>query len=332
MTATATEREPWQQELVDAIRDPKALLRQLSLPGSLLADALKANQAFRLMVTRNFLQRMKSGDVNDPLLRQVLPVAEELETAPDFVADPLQEADARKARGLVQKYTSRALLIANGNCAINCRYCFRREYPYESEPRRLEDWQPAFDAIADDTEISEVILSGGDPLMLSDSRFSAILDQLESIQHLRMLRIHSRLPIVLPSRITDRLKSRLLSSRLQPVLVVHSNHPNEIVGDCETALRSTVRSGIPTLNQTVLLKQINDNAPTLIELSKRLTAVGVMPYYLHQLDHVSGTAHFEVEQQVGRAIISEMRKSLPGYAVPRFVVEEPGEPHKTVIV
>jgi EF-P beta-lysylation protein EpmB len=331
MPVTTTTREPWQQDLVDAIRDPTTLLRELQLPDSLLNGATDASHSFRLMVTRSFVNRMRIGDINDPLLRQVLPVSEELEATPGFVSDPLQESNARNVRGLVQKYKSRALLIADGNCAINCRYCFRREYPYESEPRRLEDWQPAFDAIAADTQITEIILSGGDPLMLSDVRLSAILDRLEDIDHLQMLRIHSRLPIVLPNRITNRFKSRLLSSRLQPVVVVHSNHPNEIVGDCKETLRDLVLSGIPTLNQTVLLRDINDTAPVLIELSKRLTSVGVMPYYLHQLDHVTGTAHFEVPRETGRAIIDEMRLSLPGYAVPRFVVEEPGKPHKTVI-
>ena len=324
-------REPWQQELVEAIRDPATLLRELGLPLSLLSDAESAARSFQLMVTRSFLERMEPGNPGDPLLMQVLPVADELNSPAGFVADPLEEAASRKAPGLIQKYGSRALLVAAGSCAINCRYCFRREYPYETEPRQMDDWEPAMAAIAADPSVNEVILSSGDPLVLNDDRVDALLTRLEAIPHLRMLRIHSRLPIVLPARITTRLVERLLGSRLQPVLVVHSNHANEIVGECSEVLRKLVRAGIPTLNQTVLLRGINDNAETLIALSRELTAVGVMPYYLHKLDHVSGTAHFEVAESRGRELVSEMRRHLPGYAVPRFVVEEPGEEHKTVI-
>lgn len=331
MTSIATHRDPWQQELVSALRDPAQLLRELQLPQSLLDGAHAGSKSFQLLVTRSFLARMRVGDANDPLLRQILPTKAELESTAGFNADPLQEAAARRAPGLVQKYGSRALLIAAGSCAINCRYCFRREYPYDTEPRQLKDWEPALNEIRANTDINEIILSGGDPLVLNDDRLDALLSQLESIPHLKMLRVHSRLPIVLPSRLTRRLVERLLESRLQPVVVVHSNHPNEIESDCREALSNLVRSGVPTLNQTVLLRNINDDSNTLVQLSQRLIGIGVMPYYLHLLDHVSGTAHFEVERERGKQIIAEMRCELPGYAVPRFVVEEPGLPHKTVI-
>ena len=298
---------------------------------TLLGGANAASSAFRLMVTRSFVERMESGNSLDPLLRQVLPVAEETTEHAEFVADPLEEATSRRVPGMIQKYRGRVLLIAAGSCAINCRYCFRREYPYAIEPRQMKDWRPAIEAIAADDSIREVILSGGDPLILTDDRLDALLDELEPIPHLTTLRVHSRLPIVLPSRVTDRLIGRLIRSRLQPVMVVHSNHPNEVVGDCRAALARLVRSGVPTLNQTVLLRAINDDAQPLIELSRRLTAVGVIPYYLHRLDHVTGTAHFTVPQTAGCDLIAEMRRHLPGYAVPRFVVEEPGEEHKTVL-
>lgn len=331
MATSQTSRAQWQQELAAAVRAPAELLADLGLPESLVEGANAATADFRLMVTRSFVERMEPGNPHDPLLRQVLPVAEETVVREGFVADPLQEAAARQAPGLVQKYRGRVLLIAAGSCAINCRYCFRREYPYEAEPRRLEDWLPAISAIADDETIHEVILSGGDPLILSDTRIDALLSELEAIPHLTNVRIHSRLPIVLPSRVTDGLVRRLLDSRLQPVTVVHSNHPNEVVATCRDALAKLVRSGVPTLNQTVLLRSINDDPTVLIELSRRLTAIGVMPYYLHRLDRVTGTAHFEVAEERGYELVAEMRRHLPGYAVPRLVVEEPGEEHKTVL-
>lgn len=329
---TVAQREKWQQELIDAYRDPRALLNDLKLPASLLKGAAGASEAFRFLVPRSFVARMVVGDANDPLLRQVLPVADELHNVEGYVADPLAEANAREAPGLIHKYEGRVLLITAGSCAVNCRYCFRRLYPYESEPRQLEDWQPALNSIADDPGIHEVILSGGDPFMLSDTRLFALLEKLEDIPHVHTLRVHSRLPIVLPSRITTGLIERLSESRLQPIVVVHSNHPHEIANDCEDRLRRLVRSGIPTLNQTVLLKDVNDSAETLVALSRRLTSIGVMPYYLHSLDRVTGTAHFAVDREIGINIVKHMREQLPGYAVPRFVVEEPGKRNKTVIV
>ncbi len=331
MESAVAQKELWQHNLSRAIRDPTTLLRELDLPESLLPGAVAASGNFQLMVTHSFLHRMQHGDPNDPLLRQVLPLDTELEPVAGYTSDPLQEKAASTAPGLVQKYGSRALLIATGSCAINCRYCFRREYPYEQSPRRLDDWTPALEAIANDKGVSEVILSGGDPLILSDSRLAALIERLQDIDHVHTLRLHSRLPIVLPTRVTERLLQTLTTSRLQSFVVVHANHPNEIAGDCRDALARLVRAGIPTFNQSVLLRDINDSAPTLIELSHRLTRVGVLPYYLHRLDRVTGTAHFAVSEQLGREIIAEMRKQLPGYAVPRFVVEEPGEPHKTVL-
>jgi EF-P beta-lysylation protein EpmB len=219
-------------------------------------------------------------------------------------------------------------MIATGVCAIHCRYCFRRSFPYGDEPRRLADWEPAFEQLRCDASIREIILSGGDPLMLSDARLAEIVARLDAIEHLDRLRIHTRLPIVLPARVTGRLLELFRSTRMTPIVVVHANHSAEIAGDCRDALRLLVTSGLTVLNQTVLLAGINDAVEPLAELSTRLVNLGVIPYYLHQLDQVSGTAHFEVPPSRGSELIRELRERLPGYAVPQYVREVPGERHK----
>jgi EF-P beta-lysylation protein EpmB len=306
-------------------------LRELGLSPRELNISAEATRSFPLLVPRSYLARMIPGDPHDPLLRQVLPVADEQTVVAGFVNDAVDDDAARKAPGLLQKYQGRVLLIAAGSCAINCRYCFRRHYPYGEEPKRLDDWAPALAAIEQDTSICEVILSGGDPLMLPDERLSQLVGRLDAIEHLTRLRIHSRLPIVLPDRVNPEMLDTLRSSRLQPVMVVHANHPNEIAGDCAEALRTLVRSGIPTLNQAVLLRGVNDSVDTLAALCERLVDLGVMPYYLHLLDRVAGTAHFEVSESAGRLLIEELRERLPGYAVPQLVREVAGEPSKTPI-
>ena len=318
----------WQQELADAIRDPDILIDRLGLPDSLRPGARRAAELFPLFVTDSFLRRMRLGDPRDPLLLQVLPLDAENQSHPGFTRDPLEEASAHQAPGLLQKYAGRALMISTGACAIHCRYCFRRSFPYGDEPRRLADWEPAFERLQADPSIREIILSGGDPLMLSDARLLEIVARLDEIGHLDRLRVHTRLPIVLPSRVTGRLIDLLDSTRMTPIVVVHANHPAEIVDDCRDALRLLVTSGLTVLNQTVLLAGINDAVEPLTELCERLINVGVMPYYLHQLDRVGGTAHFEVAVPRGLALIEELRARLPGYAVPQYVREVPGERHK----
>lgn len=321
----------WHQSLADAIRQPVELLRELRLES--LADRFSEEAAsrFPLMVPRSFLARMAVGDPDDPLLRQILPLDDELQLVAGFIADAVSDSSFRTAPGLLHKYHGRALMIAAGSCAVNCRYCFRRHYPYGDEPRRLDDWEPALDQLRADSSISELLLSGGDPLMLTDARLGQLVERLEAIPHLRRLRIHSRLPIVLPDRVTDVLLDLLTQSRLTPIVVVHSNHAAEIVADCEAALRRLVRAGVTVLNQAVLLRGVNDSVDALADLSESLINVGVMPYYLHQLDRVAGAAHFEVDPKAGRRLIAELRTRLPGYAVPRYVQEIAGEPHKTII-
>ncbi len=275
---------------------------------------------------------MNPSDIDDPLLRQVLPIAEEEADVPGFTIDALDEANFRKAPGLLHKYEGRALLVLTGACAIHCRYCFRRHYPYSQEPKRLDDWEPAFAAIEQDESIREVLLSGGDPLMLIDERLGEVVRRLDTIPHLRRLRIHTRLPIVLPNRVTLELIDLLTSTRLTSVVVVHANHPAELVADCALALRQLAQSGLMVLNQSVLLRGINDSVETLIELSERLIELGIRPYYLHQLDHVAGAAHFEVPEQIGLRLVGELRKRLPGYAIPQYVRETPGAPFKLPLI
>jgi len=325
-------RAAWQRELSSAFRSVSELLAALELTsddlraGGVLMDE---QAAFPVLVPQSFLNRMRLGDPADPLLLQVLPQSRENQQEAGFVKDAVQDLQARRAPGVLQKYEGRVLLLAGGSCAVHCRYCFRREYPYASEPRTLADWEPALTQIASDNSVTEVILSGGDPWMLNDRRLTDLCSRLDAIPHLERIRFHTRLPIVLPSRVTAALMDMLRSLRTQPIVVVHANHASEIAADCSEALASMVRKGVPVLNQSVLLRGVNDSVAALEDLSRALIRIGVMPYYLHQLDRVRGTSHFEVPVPCGRELIRELQRRLPGYAVPRFVQEIPGEPHKT---
>ncbi|QDU82055.1 L-lysine 2,3-aminomutase [Polystyrenella longa] len=324
----------WGEQLASAVRTLDDLLARLGLDttdfGANGANLLP-DPEFPLFVPESFLERMEPQNPEDPLLRQVLPFQKEKDQAPGFVIDPLGENAARTVPGLLHKYAGRVLMIAARSCAINCRYCFRRNYPYQQEPSRLADWEPALDYIRGDESIQEVILSGGDPLMLTDRRLRELHDLLSDIPHLQRLRIHSRMPIVLPARVNDELLELLTGSRFSVVVVVHANHPHEIERDCSKALQKLKQAGMIVLNQAVLLRDINDSADVLAELCERLIQLGVLPYYLHQLDRVTGVAHFEVSVDKGRALIEELRRRLPGYAVPRYVQEQAGEPNKTII-
>lgn len=308
------------------VRDAGELVAALGLPPALREPARRAARSFGLLVPRSFLARMRPGDPSDPLLRQVLPAAEE--ELSGGVLDPVGDLAATAAPGMIRKYAGRALLVASPACAVHCRYCFRRHYPYAAAPRASRPGSAALRRIAEDPSIEEVILSGGDPLALDDEELSDLIGALEAIPHLRRLRIHTRFPIVVPERATGALARRLREGRLSPIVVVHANHPAEIAGDCAEALRSLVRSGIPTLNQSVLLRGVNDDPDALAELSLRLVGLGVLPYYLHQLDPVSGAMHFEVPVARGLEIVAELRARLPGYAVPRYVREVRGAQSK----
>jgi len=274
---------------------------------------------------------MKSGDPHDPLLRQVLPLAAEEDDVPGYTADPLDEAAVESAPGLLHKYHGRALLVTTGVCAVHCRYCFRRHYPYEELPGGIAAWEPALAAIAGDPSITEVILSGGDPLALSDERLALLAGRLEVIPHVRRLRVHSRLPIVIPERVEDDLLAWFASPRWTPVLVVHANHAAELDEQVAAGLARLAAAGVVLLNQSVLLRGVNDDGQALVELSERLIDCRVTPYYLHQLDRVRGAAHFAVSEARGLELIAELRARLPGYAVPRYVRETPGHLHKDVL-
>ncbi len=271
---------------------------------------------------------MRYGDICDPLLLQVLPRLEETSWPPDFTADPVGDRLAGRKPGLLSKYNGRVLLVTTGVCAVHCRYCFRRHFPYHEAPKGRGAWTPALDEIAADPSIHEAILSGGDPLTLVDDVLAELVAGLAGIGHLRRLRIHTRLPILIPQRVTDALLAILRGSRLTPIVVVHVNHPVELDGEVITALARLAEAGVPLLNQAVLLRGVNDQLETLVELSERLIDARVIPYYLHQLDRVAGAAHFEVDEAVGRGLIEAMRARLPGYAVPRYVREEPGAAYK----
>jgi EF-P beta-lysylation protein EpmB len=321
----------WQEAFKDAVRDPLELCRLLDLPMAFADAARTAHRAFPLFAPRGFVARMRPSDIADPLLRQVLPVADELEPAPGFVADPVGDSAAMRHAGLLQKYHGRALLVTTGTCAVHCRYCFRRHFPYGDAPRSLDDWQPAIEQIADDSSLHEIILSGGDPLSLVDDSLAALVELLANVSHLRRLRIHTRLPIMIPERVTQRLIQTLRENRLTPIMVVHANHAQELDTHVAAALARLADAGIVLLNQAVLLAGVNDSLEAQVNLCERLVDLRVTPYYLHQLDPVAGAAHFEVPIAAGRQLIQEMRARLPGYAVPRYVQELPGNANKSVL-
>jgi EF-P beta-lysylation protein EpmB len=324
-------RERWQTELAAAVRDPGELCRLLGLDAAVAAAARRAAGGFPLLVPRPFLERMKLGDPHDPLLRQVLPLGAELASPPGWVADPLEEAAALAAPGLVKKYDGRALLLATGACAVHCRYCFRREFPYADHGASSAGTAAALRAIAADPSIREVVLSGGDPLLLDDDRIADLLGRIVAIPTVTRIRIHTRLPVVLPSRVTRRLVDLLAALSAPAVVVIHANHPAELGPDQAAAVRDLASSRAILLNQAVLLAGVNDTLPVLLGLSERLLAIGVLPYYLHLPDRVVGTAHFDVPEAKAVGLIDALRQKLSGYGVPRLVREVPGEASKVSI-
>ncbi len=318
----------WKNALATAVRDPAELLALLELPREWLGGARQAARGFPLRVPRGYVARMAKGDPADPLLRQVLPLGLELEIVPGFVRDPVGDLNAATGPGVLQKYRARALLIATGACAIHCRYCFRRHFPYADENAGRNDWQPALTHLGAHPQIREVILSGGDPLLLDDGRLSELVEALGAVPHLERLRIHTRVPVVLPERVNEPLLALLETSRLQCVVVIHANHANELDAPVEQALRRLRQTGALLFNQSVLLKGVNDRADILGRLSEALLATGVVPYYLHLLDRVEGSAHFEVGEAEAKRLMVELRETLPGYMVPRLVREVEGAAFK----
>lgn len=320
-------RIAWRQ----ALTDPVQLLERLQLAHR-AAELLPAGDTgFPMRVPESYVRRMRPGDAADPLLRQVLPGAAELLERPGFVADAVGDLAASRVPGVLHKYHGRVLLVATGACAVHCRYCFRRHFPYAEELAARERWHPALEYIAADATVSEVILSGGDPLALATDRLAELTNGLARIPHVRLLRIHSRLPIVLPERVDEGLLAWLRRLPWPVAVVVHANHPNEIDAQVTGALGALRAAGATVLNQSVLLAGVNDDAGVLAGLSRCLYAAGALPYYLHLLDRVRGTAHFEVPEAVALELHARMRRQLPGYLVPRLVREIPGEASKTPV-
>lgn len=321
----------WQKTLACAITDPAELIDVLRLDPAMIAPARAAAQRFPLRVPRGYVARMRIGDPNDPLLRQVLPLAAEDVETEGFGCDPVGDLAAMMRPGVLKKYQGRVLLTATGACAVHCRYCFRRHYPYADANPVVDGWTQALDYVRADPSLHEVILSGGDPLTLSDAKLAQLADAVAGIPHVRRLRLHTRLPIVLPERVTGEFCDSIAATRLGCVVVVHANHANEIDGSVIDAFARLRECGATLLNQSVLLRGVNDNAGVLCALSEALFAAGVMPYYLHLLDRVAGAAHFEVGEQIAMGIWEQMTRWLPGYLVPRLVREEPGAPAKSVV-
>ena len=326
----ATEKN-WQNQVNDLITDPNELLSLLNLPTSLLPDAIAASKDFGLRVPRAFVKKMVVGDAYDPLLLQVLPLYAELKENPEFTLDPLGEKQANAIPGILHKYKKRLLLTLTGACAIHCRYCFRRHFPYQENIPKSADWPAIKQYIESQTDINEVVLSGGDPLSVSNRRFAEWLHRLESIPQLKTLRIHTRLPIVLPDRIDDELLSLLKTSRFNVVMVVHCNHPAELDKHTKSQLQRCRDHTITMLNQTVLLHGINDNIDILVALSEQLFECQVLPYYLHLLDKVKGAEHFDINQNDAATLYRNLMLELPGYLLPKLVREVAGKRHKVPV-
>lgn len=321
---------PWQQSLANTVTDFQQLCALLALNP---VELFPADQAidFPLRVPRELIARMKKGDASDPLLLQVLPQAQELNVVPGYSTNPLNEKVFNPVPGLLHKYHGRVLLTLAASCAVNCRYCFRRHFPYEDNVPGMQGWEKALDYIRADNTISEVIFSGGEPLVVKDTQLKQLVDKLDAIPHVKRLRIHTRLPVMIPSRVTESLLTLLRESRLSVAIVLHANHANEIDDAVKAALEKMHANHLSLLNQSVLLKNVNNNVEALSALSEVLFTSHVVPYYLHVLDPVQGAAHFNVPREQALLLMDEMRNRLPGYLVPRLVCETPGARSKTLI-
>ncbi|WP_119393368.1 EF-P beta-lysylation protein EpmB [Salinibius halmophilus] len=321
----------WQSEIRQMIRTPEALLAAVGLGEEWLPAAQAASKLFPVRVTPSFVAKMRQGDPNDPLLRQVMPLAEELSSPADFIDDPLNEEAYNVERGILHKYHNRILTVTTSACAIHCRYCFRRHFPYQDNSQSRAQWQQSLAYLADHPEIDEVVLSGGDPLMLTNSALASLLTEIDQYPNVKRIRFHSRMPIVTPSRIDDELL-QILASKVQSIIfVVHSNHANEICKYVGHAAKLLITNGVRLYNQAVLMRGVNDSARSLRRLSEELFAIGIQPYYLHLMDRVKGAAHFEVPESEAIQIHQDLRASTSGYLVPQLAREIAGEPSKTIV-
>lgn len=321
----------WQQQLKQSFTDPKALLTFLNIHH---ADAISntAQQLFSMRVPLSYAKSMEKGNLNDPLLQQVLPTNQEHDNPAHYLSDPVGDLDALKQESIIHKYKNRILLILTGGCAINCRFCFRRNFPYTDVQLNREKQHIALQYLSDNPQIDEVILSGGDPLLLHDTALKELLNAFQAIPHLKRIRIHSRIPIVLPARITNSLIEVLTHPHIPIIMVTHCNHPHELSNEVEKACLALKQANITLLNQSVLLKNINDDIQVLKKLSERLFNLGILPYYLHLLDHAKGTAHFEVDINQAKQLHQQLQTQISGYLVPKLVQEQAGKMAKTLII
>ncbi|KLN66934.1 EF-P beta-lysylation protein EpmB [Vibrio sp. VPAP30] len=318
----------WLKQLANGISDPAKLLEQLEIDPKPWQDGFAARKLFAQRVPQSFVDRMEKGNPFDPLLRQVLPLSEEFEVHQGYSNDPLEE-QSNAIPGLLHKYRNRALMIVKGGCAINCRYCFRRHFPYDENKGAKSVWQQSLDYIQAHPEIDEIILSGGDPLMAKDEELTWLIAHIADIKHIKRLRIHSRLPVVIPARITETLTQLLHETRLQVILVTHINHAQEIDQELTTRLSQLKQAGVTLLNQGVMLKGVNDSVESQVELSNALFDAGILPYYIHVLDKVQGAAHFYISDQKAKTIMSELMEQVSGYLVPKLTREIGGRKSKT---
>lgn len=328
--STSPPKTPWRAQIRDAFRTPEALLCHLGLEQAAGPDA--ARPSFPMLVPLAFAQRMHAGDPDDPLLRQVLPDPLEAQITPGFSSDPVGDLPSRQAPGILHKYHGRVLLITTGACAIHCRYCFRQNFPYATERASGHHWDQTLAYLQAQPSAEELILSGGDPLMMPTAQLRALTDALRQVRHIRRLRIHTRLPIVLPDRVSANLLAWLSDLPWPVVMVVHANHAREFDAEVDHALQRVRNTGAVLLNQAVLLAGINDDAAVLAALMERGLASGTLPYYLHLLDRVAGAARFELSDSRALGLMEQLRRRLPGYLVPRLVREQAGLPYKLPIL
>ncbi|NRB37186.1 MAG: EF-P beta-lysylation protein EpmB [Pseudomonadales bacterium] len=330
-TESRWQTEDWQKAMKNMIRDVRSLYQAVNLNPEDLPAELSSRLDFPVRVPQNFVQRMQKGNALDPLLLQVLPQTAEMQDIAGFSTDPLAEAEFNMAPGLIHKYHGRVLLISNPSCSVHCRYCFRRHFPYQENTPGSQHWHKAMDYIANNKEIHEVILSGGDPLAANDDYLQQLIDKIAQIKHVKTLRIHTRQPVVMPERITNELLAVLTSSRLKTVMVIHSNHAQELQGDTVEALQLLQAHGIRLLNQSVFLKGINDTVQAQKSLLESLYTLNIQAYYLHVLDKVQGAGHFFCKDEDTKEIYAKLVTLLPGYMLPRLVREYPHAASKTAI-
>lgn len=320
----------WSQHLSQAITSLPELIKHLGLPESLIEQGIEAQQSFKLLVPRPYLSRIEHGNLSDPLLLQILPSSAEMQTVLGYSKDPLEEADHNPQKAIVHKYKRRLLVITTGTCAVNCRYCFRRHFPYGDNQLAQAEWQSVIDYLKVHPDVNEVILSGGDPLMMKDALLANKVRQIEALPQIKRLRIHSRLPVVIPARVCDEMLDWINESRLDIIMVWHINHANEIDEELAQAAFKLKQAGVTVLNQGVLLKGINDTVEAQVNLSEAVFDAGILPYYMFTLDPVEGAAHFDITIEDAQKLMGKVAAELPGYLVPKLAKEIPGKTSKTV--